>query len=186
MKTPLLSLFVLFTFQTFINAQNWAPVGAKWTYTYTKFWSPEISYNIVESVGDTTINGKSCRILRSEKEACDMPWEDGNQVDFYMYDENDTVYYYNPDLNDFTILYDFNAQVGDEWITEMPQSQFNVADVPVFVRVDSVGIVAAAGMDLKIWHVTYYVNGGGFQNQYKSAIVEKWGDLQSFFTIRLI
>lgn len=186
MKRSLLFMVFMIIAQLSIHAQDWAPVGAKWHYTYIHFFSPDVSYNVVESIGDTTINGQPCRILRSDKGACDIPYDNvnGGPADFYMYDENGKVYFYNQDLNDFTILYDFNAQVGDTWSTQLPTSQFLIIPDPINVQVDSIATISVNGQDLKKLYVQYYYGnnppGPGNPQSY-AIIVERWGDLMSMF-----
>ena len=186
MKRSLLFMVFMIIAQLSIQAQDWAPIGAKWHYTYIHFFSPEVNYNVVESIGDTTINGQPCRILRSDKVACDIPYDNvnGGAADFYMYDENGKVYFYNQDLNDFTILYDFSAQVGDIWTTQLPTSQFLIAPDPINVQVDSIATISANGQDLKKLYVRYYIGnnppGPGDPQSYV-ILVERWGDLMSMF-----
>ena len=61
-------LFFLFTMvaisHSIVFTQEWAPVGAKWYYSFYSWGPPSInSPLIIESVGDTIINGKSCKVL---------------------------------------------------------------------------------------------------------------------------
>ena len=92
-----------------ISAQTeWAPVGAKWYYS-TPYLIPPYDNNdctLFESIGDTIISGKNCRII--EVKNCR-----GQQIISreFFYQKNDSLYYFNN--NDFFLLYDFSAAIGD-------------------------------------------------------------------------
>ena len=59
MKNLLVFTFVFFCSLSF--AQNWAPAGAKWHYSYIGFAS---GYVEIANVGDTIIAGQTCQKLQ--------------------------------------------------------------------------------------------------------------------------
>ena len=50
----------LILFTTSIAAQTWAPIGAKWTYKQGHFGGPDTNLAVVEVVGETIIDGRTC------------------------------------------------------------------------------------------------------------------------------
>lgn len=178
-KIVTLLIFVLSLNMLF--AQEWASVGTVWNYDYEHIFGTELSYNTIESIGDTILNGQSCRILKTWKPSCDMP-NYGFDDDFghiYTYEENGVVYFYNPALDDFVILYDFNAEAGDSWTTTMPESPYQSEFDFFIITVDSTSTTELNGQQLKTLHVTYSVDteSGG----HPFTIVETLGNLQSLF-----
>jgi len=113
-------LFILFFAITTIgaNAQNdFAPIGAKWHYYSEDYSSGWQSIYILESIGDTVIKAKTCKILR-ETDILKVP--DVAKIDTtissnvrYVYYENNKVFWFK--YNNFYKLYDFDAKVGDSW-----------------------------------------------------------------------
>lgn len=107
----IIKFFFLFLFipVEHIYAQTeWAPVGAKWYYS-TPYLTPPYDYDgctLFESIGDTTINGKSCRIIEIRK--CGEQQVISRE---FLYQTNDSLYYFNN--NDFFLLYDFSTVIGD-------------------------------------------------------------------------
>ncbi|MBK8504001.1 MAG: hypothetical protein IPL46_18415 [Saprospiraceae bacterium] len=96
-----------------IEPIEWAPIGAKWWYNYTMGVSdPSIVIQTMESIGDTVILNKNCRILKNDVDLNG----DGNlapQSNRFIYQNGDTVFYYNDVLNKFSILYNLAASNGD-------------------------------------------------------------------------
>ncbi|MCB9295658.1 MAG: T9SS type A sorting domain-containing protein [Lewinellaceae bacterium] len=95
----------------FSQSQEWAPIGAVWHFQEDDWLSSEYSsYVTITVVGDTLIHGKPCRIMKKSGRNCaDRELED------YTYYEEGVVYWYNKYVDQFTVLYDFNAQAGDQW-----------------------------------------------------------------------
>lgn len=111
----MLLFFFLFCFiflQGFLNAQEWAPIGAKWHMSEGYGWAPYLGYHGMESIKDTIIGGKSARMCRE--------FDYHHQTDslfyftkHYFFDSADKVYFYNKPLGQWNLLYDFSKQVGD-------------------------------------------------------------------------
>ena len=108
-------IFILFVTVQICFAQNeFAPVGAKWYYSKGFCITPpeycRESFLTIESIGDTLINGKLCKILTQKGTSCPS-------IDPYMYvySDNGRVFWYIPSINDFTMLYDFTLNAGDSW-----------------------------------------------------------------------
>ncbi|MCD4679753.1 MAG: hypothetical protein K8S00_05130 [Bacteroidales bacterium] len=98
-------------------AQTWAPVGAKWYYSHNGGSFQELT--VIESIGDTTINTKLCKILNTYQiyEVMDSTglyhWDTLFCPLQYSYQESGIVYMFELSNNSFDIIYDFNAISGD-------------------------------------------------------------------------
>ena len=65
-------------------------------------------------MGDTTINEERPKIIIRSNTHYDR--DTISEVTHeYVYEENGVVYWWNKTLGKFTVLYDFGAEVGDEW-----------------------------------------------------------------------
>ena len=90
---------------------QWAPIGAKWTYSLTFVMSNDIDTFVVRSVGDTSIQGHLCKILKKSAGLCDL-----RPIIEYMYEDSGKVFFYDNSRNIFQILYDFNGNIGDSTV----------------------------------------------------------------------
>jgi hypothetical protein len=110
MKTPFLLLFLLFSVS--FHAQNWAPSGANWKYSYYGFFP---GYVDVFYTGDTVIESQSVKIL--SKNFSGIDWSMSVVTNFigneYTYENNGVIFLRYQ--NQWDTLYHFNAQVGDHW-----------------------------------------------------------------------
>lgn len=94
-------LILLLSFNNSLKSQeSWAPVGAIWYYSLpNSIGNPLYNYKKYFSEKDTLVNGKLCRIIKS-------------QNDFeIMYEENKKVYYYYK--KGFKLIYCFSSNIGD-------------------------------------------------------------------------
>ncbi|MFQ5446165.1 MAG: T9SS type A sorting domain-containing protein [Saprospiraceae bacterium] len=155
MKKSLPLIAVTLLFSTSLIAQiEWAPVGAK--YYYTTWRSDFIHYIIevteVEVVGDTLIQGQSCRIFKQNSGV--VWWNgpcEGNQ---FMYGENGRVYFYNSANQSFDLLYDFTKEPGESWEVPLCEQLCYEPDT-LTVTVDSVTFTEINGIQVKTQYVTY-------------------------------
>ncbi|MFN0276166.1 MAG: T9SS type A sorting domain-containing protein [Chitinophagales bacterium] len=153
----LLSSSLVFIGQDVCGQTNeFAPVGAKWWYSYYDL----DSYYYIESIKDTVYMGKNCREIISK--IVYNTYEDSIARTF-IYINGDTVFYavdtfYGwPELppadTNFHILYNFGASVDDTWdIYPGDYIQYPFVcedDSGDYVQVDSVYIENIAGFDLK-------------------------------------
>jgi len=105
------------------------PFPSEWYYEIE--WNDgSITYQHLECVGDTLFDrGKRPKVIvRSnthyDREATEVTHE-------YVYEENGIVYWWNRDLQEFTTLYNLNANEGDEW-------EIKVGTESLTVHVDAV------------------------------------------------
>ena len=87
------------------------PRGTEWYYEI-KHLTGDITYQHLEYTTDTAVNSKRVKIITETNTMYDKEqWTDFE----YIYEDGDRIYWWNKDLEDFTLLYDFGAEVGDEW-----------------------------------------------------------------------
>jgi len=157
-------------------SQDWAPIGTKWYYGEGFAFSRDIDYVLYSSVKDTIVKGQSCRKI-------------SKRHDFYcygrpdfelMYSKNDSVYFYDVQLDTFQLLYNFNAVKNDSWKFRFKDSPSERVDT-VCINVDSIGSILVNSKSLKMLYVTYTIRFEDMQQQYQSRIVERIGDLSMMF-----
>jgi hypothetical protein len=169
-------LFLVFPFiQSF--SQQWASLGANWHYTEKDAFSPVIDYFKITAVSTQIIKGKLCtEMIRNEYPLCS-----GFSGSAFTYEENDTVYWYNPDLDTLQFLYDFTANVGDSWNMLFLDPSASPDLDTLEVTVDSLDTININGFNLKRWFVTYDFKAEVFPFSYTGIIVENIGDLYYMF-----
>lgn len=161
----ILSLFCSTLFSLSAQGFDFAPVGARWYYSELDFALKDIPH-ITESVGKETYQGKWCsKLIHSSMGPLPSPT--------YVYTQNDTVFFYSTLTNQFEMLYDFTAEVGDSWVVGGVHSVDNegnhlLADT---VRVDSMSTVILSGDTLKVWYISH-----GFFYDWGRRIIEKVGN----------
>ena len=92
-------------------------VGAEWYYQLQNE-DGSITYQHLQCVGDTTIGTERPRIIVRTNTIYDRH-DETTVTHEYVYEENGVVYWWNQTLGKFTVLYDFGAEVGDEWTIEV-------------------------------------------------------------------
>ena len=91
----------------------------------------------------------------------------------YIYDEEDVVYWWNKDLQEFTVLYDFNMEPGDEW-------EIKVGTESLVMHVDAVEQYEYEGRLFKMLKVS------DANHVFSGTIVRGIGHLTSFFPEKLM
>ncbi|NJK97950.1 MAG: hypothetical protein HC905_26305 [Bacteroidales bacterium] len=145
MKLKLYITAFLIIFQIYHSfGQDFAPIGAKWYYTEQFAFSGDISYLWIESVGDTIIKGKDCKILENNG---GLMCAFHNTKDF-VYFEDSIAYFYVPEIDTFQILYDLKAQKDSSWTIVFGMDLESKLDT-IQVVVDSVSFMTINSKKLK-------------------------------------
>ena len=119
------------------------PRGTEWYYEI-KHLTGGITYQHLEYTADTAVNSKRVKIIAETNTMYDKEqWTDFE----YIYEDGDRIYWWNKDLEDFTLLYDFGAEVGDEW-------EINGGWFTIIVHVDGVDETTLQGKTYRVLHVT--------------------------------
>jgi hypothetical protein len=160
-----------------LSAQTeWAPTGAKWYYEFSYNNGNAESYITIESIGDTVIDGISCKIL--QQECIRDPYYLNRK--YYTYKNDDQVWLY--DGSAFRLLYDFSIQPQDEWTTYGP-SLYHMCDTLTNILVDSVGYEELNGLSFKYMIVSFPEFGWNFSlcGNEQTRISEKFGSYGFMF-----
>jgi hypothetical protein len=162
-----------------VRAQGFAPTGAKWYYGAGSAFSANTFYLWIESVGDTIVDGRSCRVLINN-EGLDCSFHSDPYI---VFEEDSAVHFYVPQLDTFQTLFDMKSLPGETWQTVfITNSSFEFDTVVVLV--DSIGFDEINGYVLKQLYVSYEIisgeNGG---MQYPARISERLGDMEYMFRL---
>ena len=93
----------------------------EWFFVMNPEWYYEIQcdngsvyYQYLRCAGDTVVDNHKAKVIVRTNQIYDKegPVEVTRE---YLYEEDDIVYWWNRDLQAFTVLYDFDAEEGDEW-----------------------------------------------------------------------
>ena len=116
------------TLEAYQNAEGWSDFtnivedcgsglvgfsGAEWYYEIQRE-NGSITYQHLEYAADTTVNHKEVVVIIRTNTLYDKG-EHQEVTREYLYEEDEVVYWWNRDLHEFTVLYDFGAEEGDEW-----------------------------------------------------------------------
>lgn len=109
-------------------------VGNEWYYEITSI-SGEIYYQHLEYACDTTIDDKKVKVIVKTNSLYDLRYNEQPVLE-YIYEENNRVYWWNNTLNEFTVLYDFAAKPGYEWVILVGDNSItmHVDDVWYYVK----------------------------------------------------
>ncbi len=159
-------LLILFLFPIFCLAQNWGAKNSVWHYNQTMFMPP-FNYDFIKFsvLGDTVIVGEDATIFQEDY----FSLKDTVSSKLFMKSIDNRVYYFEPTLNAFQLLYDFNAVAGD---TIQMFCRDEGQETYIKVKVDSVSKRNMNGTELKVQHVStlqsyeykYQMNGEIIEN----------------------
>lgn len=110
MKNKIITIITILIFPFFVTAQEFAPIGATWYFAETYYGSLDTGLVTFSSIGDTIINNKSCQVVKKDKRSCYS-----FEGEYFFHQEGDSVFYFNQTSENFDLLFDFNANIGDHW-----------------------------------------------------------------------
>jgi hypothetical protein len=172
MKKTLLALLVILSAHAV--SQNFAPVGSTWHYTMKYPFEPGESFFLIESVETVMLQGKECsKLVKNYAPECFL-----QPKTEYVYEEDGVVYFWSDIIDDFQILFDFNAQSGDMWkiyINDFPPGNFD----SVRVHVGNTGFTEINGEQLRYLNLIYnpYYSNTFF---WFDSVVERVGSIDSY------
>jgi hypothetical protein len=173
MKSTVL-FFALF-FSSLSFAQNWAPVGAKWHYTYIGFSS---GYVQIAYVGDTIIGGQTCQKLQKTFNGLQFGVTPTSYIfdTSYTYENNGIVYVL--EQNQWKTLYNFNATIGEHW-PMAPLPEFGGCTENSQLKVLATGTKVINAQTLK-YLVVDFCNPDLTSQGFQDTIIEKIGFTGSY------
>ena len=175
LKVPVVdNRFVMPNFDVTIVADfEYLPIGEgnpEWYYEIQG--ENGITYQHLEYVADTTINHKEVTVIIRTNTLYDKA-EHQEVTREYVYEEDGVVYWWNSTLQDFALLYDYNAETGDEW-------DIKVGTESITMHVDAVEQYYYEGRLFRMLQVS------DGQDLFSGTIVCGIGHLTSFFPEKLM
>ncbi|MEX0813137.1 MAG: hypothetical protein WD048_13040 [Chitinophagales bacterium] len=114
-------IFTLLTIQ--LSGQSFAPVGAKWIYSYYGWSGP--MYTVISADSMVTFQGKNCMQLNVVNKRMNNGVVEVNHKDpIFTYSNSDTVFIFY--RNEFRPVYFFNVEKGDTLLFD----NFQLPDYP--------------------------------------------------------
>ena len=174
------------TLEAYQNAEGWSNFtnivedcgsglvgfsGAEWYYEIQNE-NGSITYQHLEYAADTTVNHKDVQIIIRTNTLYDKS-EHVEVTREYIYEEDNVVYWWNKDLQEFTTLYNLDAEVGDTW-------EIKVGMESLTMHVDGVEQYYYDGSLFKMLRVS------DDEDLFSGIIVFGIGHLTSFFPERLM
>ena len=132
-----------------------------------------ITYQHLECAADTTIGTERPKIIVRTNTIYDRDEIATEVTHEYVFERDGKVYWWNKDLEEFTTLYDFTAETGDEWEIKIGLESFTM-------HVDSVWYHEFDGRSYRIIHVS------DADDLFTGNIVCGIGHLTSFFPEKLM
>jgi Secretion system C-terminal sorting domain len=159
----------LILFQEDIKAQPFGANNATWHYSLYNYFSPPLSISPIKVTSSPAFifNGYTCRnIYVNHNSGC---MSDSNYI---VRESNDSVYYYLPSSNQFVMLYNYNAAIGDtQTIYGMDISGF---DTSVQMVVTSIGTTTINGSLKRTYDITYAATSHYFD--FEGTVIEDVGN----------
>ena len=143
--------------------------NAEWYYEILND-NGSITYQHLEYTADTTIGNERPKIIVRSNTIYDRD-EVTEVTHEYVFERNGKVYWWNKDSEEFTVLYDYAAEVGDEWEIKLGTES---------IHVDSVGVFNYEGTMSKLIHIS------DINSVFDGDIVVCYGHLTSFFPEKMM
>ena len=147
------------------------PPGAEWYYEIQND-NGSITYQYMYQAGDTIVQDEPTHILVKINTLYDKDLHQ-DVTHEYVYERDGKLYWWNKTLEEFTVLYDFGAQEGDEW-------EIKVGNESLVMHVDAVENIVYEGRTYRMLHVS------DPEDLFSGDIVCGIGHLTSFFPERLM
>lgn len=183
----------------FCNAlySQWAPIGAKWYYDHYSGAQPYLT--IIESIKDTVILSKQCKVLQSYEIYAVMDSTGGYHWDTlycplqFTYYDSSKVYLYDNVSDAFYVLYNFNALAGDTITVRdslFPGYCPDTYQSNLFqYKIDSVRDTIISGINLRKQYVKttqnseWYITDPYVPSGYNPTIIERIGSYKYLFGV---
>ena len=147
------------------------PVGTEWYYEIQNA-NGSITYQHLEYMADTTINDDPVHIIVRINTLYDKDFSEEKTYEYIKCNDN-KVYWWNKTLGEFTMLYDFAAEVGDEW-------EIKVGTEQLLMHVDAEGTADYGGQTYRTLTVS------DAENLFSGTIICGIGHETSFFPEQLM
>ena len=155
----------------YFHVGNISSLGSEWYYEIQNE-NGSTTYQHLEYAADTTVNNKDVKIIIRTNTLYDKG-EHSEVTREYIYEDFGKVYWWNETRQDFTLLYDLGAQIGDEW-------EIKVGTESLTMHVDTVEQYDYEGTTYRMLRVS---DAGDL---FSGTIISGIGHLTSFFPERMM
>ena len=145
--------------------------GQEWYYEITNE-NGDVTFQHLEYANDTTINNDKAKVIVRTNQIYDKEGHTETTHE-YIKEEDNKVYWWNKAIQEFTILYDYDAEEGDEW-------EIKVGQESITVHVDHVSVLEYEGESYKMLSIS---DAG---SMFDGDIICGIGHTTSFFPERLM
>lgn len=152
MKTTA-ALLLLFLANICISQTPWPESGTKWWY-----FGGDALYGprqlILEAVGEEVYKGQLCQKI--EQTHVDFNGNASPSDSFYAYLKNDSVFFYSDVWEEFILIFDYTAELGDTIILKNPNTKTG-QDSTFHCNVNKIDTVEYCNGDLKVksWSIEH-------------------------------
>ena len=146
-------------------------VSSEWYYEILND-DGSITYQYLQHSNDTTIQDEPVQIIVKINTLYDKVEHIEKSIE-YIYERDGRIYWWNKTLEEFTVLYDYNAQIGNEW-------EIKVGTESLVMHVDTVDLYEYEGRQYKMLRVS------DAEDLFGGTIVCGIGHLTSFFPEKLL
>lgn len=163
LKYFLFLIYFLGLIPIFLFSQNFATIGAKWTYQVGSGCcnnGNELDFIQWTVWKDTIIHQKNCRMIIKNGVSIE-----GFSDTMFVYQQGQQVFYYDFYSDNFTLLYDFSKQKNESWVVNSGNCGLNII-------VEEVSLITINQHTLKQLKVT------SDNSDYEGYIIEKIGYLK--------
>jgi len=177
MKKAIILLAMIFSFSQMIHSQYWAPKGTTWFYDQDIFpQGSSISYIKFESLGDTVINEDTLTVIQESRSH-----NDSIHSEFYTKFDDNKVYYFHVQDNNYKLMYDFSAEPGDTLNIYCRQSESDTEPY-AYIKIDSLSSLKIGDDTLKVQHFSSIYSVETSCNMIQvQPIIERIGHLKFMF-----
>jgi hypothetical protein len=162
-----------------IKAQRWLPAGTTLTQSKADFKGMMLVGSKPLPIyinGPVMVHGKLCS-YGSYTMGASLDTTIYAPLSFITYEDAGVVYWYRPVLEDFTVLFDFNKNVGDEWVIDgLYKGPFGEYCSRA-VKIVSKKMVNINGFNLRSMRLSYSVAPFSYNND----VIEAIGGLETPF-----
>ena len=132
-KYTLLFACLLNIFMQAFSTNSFPIIGTKWYYS-SKFMTPDMGYYELEYVKDTLISENNCKILTSGRYNSHRSLEEVSKL-ILLFDQKKIYQHIN---NQFYLLYDFSANVGDTIKSKIACIENPTIEKDMWIKINSI------------------------------------------------
>lgn len=181
MKQYLFIVLLILPCLLFAQTNTWFSNDQQWYYHYGSM--SIVGFEELNITGEVPINSYNCievetrrRIQNVEFPDYDINPDGGTLENHYIYEQNDSVFYYNSDDDAFELMYDFNMQLGDQMTIFSSGDDVGLYGDSIVLEIDSLGVMDIDGSPLRFQRANLLIFQNGYDEVFEQTFIfEKLG-----------